>query len=132
PLTMSKIYACIRFTALTLLLLWTLPSWSQSPQITPLAGISSPASAATGQKPQSKLWQHDGNWFSVLATGGRTRLYRRDGTSWTELSTLTSGNRFADCKAVGAVVHILLYEGASTTTLVSLEYDSQNSTYLPW
>jgi len=104
---------------------WALPV-SQTP-IDPIA-----VSANTGEKPQSKVWQHAGDWWSVLADGGGTWLRKLVGTEWTgalELSSAT--NTKADCKVVGDVVHILLFTGSSSQ-LVSLQYNSGTGFYEAW
>jgi len=90
--------------------------------LTPLA-----TSANTGEKPQSKVWTHDGEWWSVLpattptASSNGTWLWKLVGSTWTEVLKLSSetGTR-ADVKSVGNVAHILLYDGSPE--LVSVEY----------
>ncbi|HRE52382.1 MAG TPA: T9SS type A sorting domain-containing protein [Flavitalea sp.] len=99
--------------------------------VTPLTPTSTSVSAATGEKPQSKVWTYDGKWFAVFASGGNTILYRLDGTSWTNILTVASGNSHADCKVVGNLTHILVYKGVSSS-LVSLEYVPATSTYQLW
>ncbi|MEI6949909.1 T9SS type A sorting domain-containing protein [Paraflavisolibacter sp. H34] len=97
-----------------------------------LAGVS--VGKHTGEKPQAKVWRHDGRWWCVLPTSSDTKIFRLDGTSWTPmLSVYSSNSGRADCWVVGDVVHILLFRGASTTSyLVSVQYDSNLKTYKLW
>jgi len=48
------------------------------------------ATAPTGEKPQSKLWFHDGTWWAVMynATSGSFEIFRRAGSNWTTTGTL--------------------------------------------
>lgn len=88
--------------------------------------------ASTGEKPQSKVWSYNGRHWAVLPNKNGTYLWRLDGSSWTpalRLSSRTSSK--ADCKVVGAVTHIFLYQGRSSQ-FVSVEYDAGNSTYKLW
>ena len=89
-------------------------------------------SATTGEKPQSKTWEHDGSWWAVMPSSSLsgTWLWKlgSDG-SWTnELQLSTETGTHADVKRVGDVVHILLYD--SSPELVSLEYVT--GSYQPW
>ncbi len=85
-------------------------------RITPLA-----IRGTTGDKPQSKVWQHDDHWWSVLATTGGTSVFRLDGKSWTQVLRLSTALYRADVKEVGNVAHILLYNGP-LAKLASVEY----------
>lgn len=91
-------------------------------------------SSSTREIPQSKVWSYDGKWWAVLATNAGTKVFRLDGTNWTDVLTLaTSSNSRADCKVVGNLVHVLMFRGASTTSyLASIEYDAVNQTYKRW
>ena len=99
---------------------------------------SKPLTAGTGEKPQSKVWNYGGNWYSVFptnasgATSAGTWLWKLQGTTWTEvlkLSSNTSGIK-ADVKPSGNLVHILLYQEFSNAQLVSVEYTG--TTYQLW
>jgi hypothetical protein len=48
------------------------------------------ATAPTGEKPQSKLWFHDGTWWAVMynATTGNFEIFRRAGSNWTTTGTM--------------------------------------------
>jgi hypothetical protein len=98
--------------------------------ITPLSPVE--INSDTGDKPQAKVWQHAGKHWAVLASTNGTHLWRLDGTTWTNvlrLSTKTSSK--ADCKVVGDITHIFLYQGASSQ-FVSVEYVPSASTYQLW
>jgi large repetitive protein len=98
--------------------------------VTPLTSL--PVSANTGEKPQSKVWTYDGRWFAVLPNSSGTKLWRLDGTTWTDILPLTSAtDSHADVKVVGNVAHILLFTGASSS-LVSVEYVPASDSYQLW
>lgn len=89
-------------------------------------------STNTADKPQSKIWMHDGKHYTALPTSTGTHLWRLDGLSWThvlKLSSKTSSK--VDCKKVGNLTHLLLFQGASSQ-LISLEYLPNNKTYQLW
>jgi hypothetical protein len=113
-------------------LLWAYPVISQEgfSSLTTLNPIS--VSTNTGEKPQAKVWEFAGKHWAVLPNSSGTHLWRLDGTSWTNvrrLSTRTSTK--ADCKVVGDVAHILLFQGASSQ-LVSVEYSPAQGTFQLW
>jgi hypothetical protein len=115
--------------------------------IAPLSGLScenlqsSPMTSEagnTGEKPQSKVWKYDGKWWSVFpttavgASSAGTWLWKLNLTNWTweeVLQLSASTDTRADVKVVGTLVHVLLFQGASTQ-LASLEYSG--STYQFW
>lgn len=91
-----------------------------------------PASAQTGEKPQSKPWKYDGKWWAVFPNSGGTYLWRLDGTGWTnvlKLSSRTSSQ--ADCKVAGNITHVFLYQGPSSQ-MASVEYVPETKTYKLW
>ncbi|WP_299761769.1 LamG-like jellyroll fold domain-containing protein [uncultured Pontibacter sp.] len=91
-----------------------------------------PVSTSTGEKPQSKVWKHDGKHWAVLPNSSGTYLWRLDGTSWTNVLKLsTKSTSKADCKMVGNTAHILLYQGRSSQ-MVSIEYLPAEGTYQLW
>lgn len=86
----------------------------------------------TGEKPQSKVWFHDGYWWAVLPIESGTKLWRLEEDKWTILLHLSdSTNIKADTKAIRNMAHILLFHGAESE-LVSLEYDVERKVYKPW
>jgi hypothetical protein len=87
----------------------------------------------TSDKPQSKVWNYDGKWWTVLTNSTGTYLWRLDGTSWTDVLKISPGKYAkADCKIVGDVTHILLFRGNNTSYLVSVEYVPTSGTYKLW
>src|SRR3954471_13421873 len=74
--------------------------------ITPLQSISS--SGNTGEKPQSKVFEYAGQWWTVMPNATGTSIYRLDGTSWTETQQITTNKSVhADIKLVGDLAHVL-------------------------
>ena len=102
---------------------------------TPLTRIV--ISTTTADKPQSKVWRHDGRWWTVLAstniTPAGTWLWRlgTDGR-WTNVLRLSASTTArVDVKPVGELAHVFLFDlGASA--LVSVEYDAGAQTYALW
>ena len=79
-------------------------------------------SASTGEKPQSKVWEHGGDWWSVLPDNSGTWLWRLDGDAWSPVVQLTNNTGTAsDVKVVGELAHVLLFQGSSSQ-FVTLEY----------
>lgn len=112
-------------TNIDMTVLWQVDSLHT--QLTPM-----PISASTGEKPQSKVWSHDGLWWAVLPNASGTYLWRLDGTAWTSVLLLSDDtDTRADVKVVGEVVHILLYRGVESW-LVSVEYVPGLQTYQAW
>jgi hypothetical protein len=99
--------------------------------VQPLADLS--VSASTGEKPQSKLWEYAGKWWTVMPNSSGTWVHRLDGTSWTPTVQI-SGSRStqADVKVVGDLAHVLLFED-DTAQLASLQYDTgPDKRFEPW
>jgi hypothetical protein len=102
--------------------------------ITALSSLS--LSATTGEKPQSKLWQHDGRWWAVLpstaVSPSGTWLWRLGGDNrWTNVLRLSSStSTHADTLQLGHITHVLLY--SSAPQLISLEYAPAQQTYVLW
>ncbi|MFC5270243.1 LamG-like jellyroll fold domain-containing protein [Adhaeribacter terreus] len=103
---------------------------AQFPSKTNLASLS--ISANTREKPQSKVWMHDGRHWTVLSNSSGAHVWRLDGNAWTRVLTISSSSNLrADCKVVGNIVHVFLFRGNSSD-LVSIEYVPSNSTYKLW
>ncbi|MES2649734.1 MAG: T9SS type A sorting domain-containing protein [Bacteroidota bacterium] len=99
--------------------------------VTPLSPIN--LSLATKDKPQAKVWTYAGRWWCVLSAVGGTKIFRLDGTTWTEILTLNTKSSKPDCRVAGNLVHILFYKGASNNSyLYSIEFDPVTTTYKPW
>ena len=89
-------------------------------------------SAITGEKPQSKVWTYAGRWWMVMPNSSGTQIWRLDGTTWTSVLNISgSTSTYADCKVVGSVIHILIYQGTASS-LVSVEYVPASNTYQLW
>jgi hypothetical protein len=89
-------------------------------------------SAATAEKPQAKVWKYAKKYWAVLANNTGTYLWRLDNTTWNSILKLTDKTDCrADCRVVGNVTHILLFEGSSSE-LVSVEYVSSSNSYKFW
>jgi hypothetical protein len=98
--------------------------------ITPLQNLS--VSADTGEKPQSKVWEYEGNSYSVMPNSSGTWVWELNGTQWAQklkLSTNTSAH--ADVKVDGDLANILLYEG-TTSQLATVQFDSGLHDYKMW
>jgi len=94
-----------------------------------------PLTGDTGEKPQSKLWQHGGSWWAVLASvavqPSGTWLWQLTPQGWTNVLLLSTATDVrADALSLGDVTHILLYGPSSS--LVSIQYDAGTGSYALW
>jgi len=86
----------------------------------------------TGEKPQSKVWTHNGDWFAALPDSSGTWIWRLDGSNWTQVVKLSDSNSIhADAKTIGNLAHVLLFDG-SNTQLASVQYNSATQGYELW
>ncbi|MBI3839346.1 MAG: hypothetical protein HY288_15615 [Planctomycetia bacterium] len=78
---------------------------------------------STAKNPQSKVWQHGNQWWSVIDTAAGTSVYRLDGSSWTLITQISTRPYNADVKPVGNgdVTYAFLYSGSSSQ-LAKLSY----------
>jgi hypothetical protein len=105
-------------------------AFAQFNSVEPLSPI--PISANTGEKPQSKVWSHDGKFWTVLPDNDGTHLWRLDGQRWSKALTLSlSKSSQVDCKVVGDVTHVFLFQGL-TSELVSVQYNPSEINYEVW
>jgi hypothetical protein len=86
---------------------------------------------ATKGRPQAKVFTNAGRHWAIIAATGGTFLWRLDGTSWSNILRLSNRNARADCIVDGNVTHIFLFTGKGSE-LVSVEYDPNTITYVPW
>lgn len=88
----------------------------------------------TGEKPQSKVWTYNGEWWAVFPISTGTYIWRLNGTSWTSTLKISSSTTVkADCKAINNVCHILLIRNANAASqLVSVEYNHASRAYEFW
>jgi hypothetical protein len=85
-----------------------------------------------GEKPQSKVFEYAGQWWTVMPASSGTSVFRLNGTSWTASQQITGGTNYhADVKLVGDLAHVLLYNGTSSQ-LASLQYNPSNNRFEPW
>jgi hypothetical protein len=87
----------------------------------------------TGEKPQSKVFEYAGQWWTVMPNSTGTWVFRLDGTNWTPTQQITTKSSVhADVKLVGDLAHVLLYDGASSQ-LATLQYDAgPDNRFEPW
>ncbi len=98
--------------------------------ITPLQNISTSQNA--GEKPQSKIFEYAGQWWTVMPNSSGTWVYRLDGTSWTQTEQIsTNKSVHADVKVVGDLAHVLLYSGTSSE-FATLQYDAADNQFEAW
>lgn len=91
-----------------------------------------PITSNTGEKPQSKLWFYDNNWWAVLPNLDGTNLWRLEDEKWSNVLHLSDSTKtFADVRNIGSVTHILLYQGVKSE-LISIEYNSVLKDYQVW
>lgn len=96
----------------------------------PLQSVS--VTANTGEKPQSKLWRHDGRWWAVLPEASGTKLWRLDDANWSPVLHLSDATAVhADALRAGEQVHVLLFE-TGRCELISLAYDGESQRYELW
>ena len=97
----------------------------------PISPISS--TETSGEKPQSKVWEHDDQWWAVIPDDSGTWLWQLEQQSWNPVLQLSSRTDIqADVKPLGDLAHILLFGGTSSE-LVTLEYNAADPAgYQPW
>jgi hypothetical protein len=130
---MRKFYSISKVTSLIALIMFLAAGQISAQGFQSITNLNSlTVSAITGEKPQSKVWTYAGRWWMVMPNSSGTQIWRLDGTTWTSVLNISASTAtFADCKAVGNVTHILLYQGTSSS-LVSVEYVPATHTYQVW
>ncbi len=88
--------------------------------------------ASTGEKPQSKLWYHDGSYWCILRGPSGLAFYEKVGTAWvrgtfTGAVLQSSGN--ADVKWSGTTLSVLVYAG--TSKLYEYTYNTTLRIWVP-
>jgi len=113
-------------------------AWSQEECITRIQ--SQAISTTTADKPQSKVWKHDGNWFCVFPTSDGTKIWKLDKDKWEEtLHISAKTNSKADCVPHGKFTFILLFQNTSSQFTVvkyndltrSYEFSDKNNPIIP-
>jgi hypothetical protein len=88
-------------------------------------------SGNTGEKPQSKVFEYAGQWWTVLPNSSGTQVFRLDGNRWTATQQITTNKVNADVKVVGNLAHVLLFDGSSSQ-IATLQYDPADNRFEPW
>ena len=77
----------------------------------------------TGEKPQSKVWEYNDTWYSVMPDSSGTWVWKLNGPQWQKQLQLTADDGYqADVKVSGNLAHVLLFDG-SNSKLATVEYD---------
>lgn len=129
----TNIQSLLGTVCITLLLF--IPLLSKAQGFVSIAALKSEITTKnTGDKPQSKVWSHEGKWWTVFANSDGTFIWRLDGTAWTKaLKISPSSTVKADCKVVGNATHILLWRKEEyPSQLISVEYDLSLGNYKRW
>jgi len=83
------------------------------------------ASGVTGEKPQSKLFFHDGTWWAVLRGPSGVGIYEKTGDTWqlgTFADAVLTPNGNADVKCDGDRLYVLVY--TTSPQFFELTYDT--------
>ena len=95
------------------------------------------STGTTADKPQSKLWYHDGTWWAILPDGNDLYIYRMENGSFVKkpfpsspgpVWVDASNSAHADVLQSGETLFVLVYKG-NTNTLYKYTYDSVNQKY---
>jgi hypothetical protein len=102
----------------------------QMMSVTPLQSVAFAEDA--GLKPQSKIFEHDETWWTVMPNKTGTWVYRLDGTTWTQTQQISTNKKVhADVKLDGDLAHVLLFSG-SKSQVATLQYDAVDKTFEAW
>jgi len=83
----------------------------------------------TADKPQSKVWKHDGYWWAVIPDSLGTHICKLVDNNWVRGHKLSNIKRWkADTKNVGDTTYILLFED-DVSKIVTVEYAPDTETY---
>src|SRR4029078_9530632 len=89
-------------------------------------------SANAGEKPQSKIFEYAGQFWTVMPSKQGTFVYRLDGTTWTQTQKLSpSKSTHADVKLVDDLAYVLLYQGTSSQ-FATLQYNAGQNQFVAW
>jgi K319L-like, PKD domain len=98
--------------------------------VTALSDFS--VSTNTGEKPQSKVWEYNDQWYSVMADSDGTWVWKLQGADWQHELQLSQNNNFnADVKQVGDMAQVLLFDGQNSK-LATIQYDTGVNDYRMW
>jgi hypothetical protein len=138
-----------RWLAAALTGMLTLPLWAGVARAEgTTVGTQGPAfdtngSAPTGEKPESKVWFHDGTWFAVLyGTSGEASIWRlaADHTGWADTGVTIASDEtdvrsdvLADGDDLLVATHRFTTNATPTATgesrLYAFTYDAQTNSY---
>lgn len=104
--------------------------WAADVKLNPLNPF--PITASTGDKPQSKVWHHAGEWWCIMPDSTGTWLRKLEGYRWHSVMLISPNTSpAADVLVAGPLVHALLFAGRDSQ-LVSLVYVQAAASYEPW
>lgn len=84
-------------------------------------------SARTGEKPQSKLWQHADAWWGCFSDVDGTHIWRLGPDRWERHATIARSTRArADIDARNGFVTILLFDGEQSALVRYVWWDQGN------
>ena len=110
---------------------WYFESLEQRRLLTTMSLADFSVSQGTGEKPQSKVWEHADQWWTVMPTDDGGWVWRLGGRKWKLALKLSHCREVtADVRSVGDLTHVLLLNGDSSQ-LASIEYDGAGQ-YVPW
>ncbi len=82
--------------------------------------------AVTGEKPQSKLWYHDGSYWGIVEGASGVAIYEKVGNTWVRsnaMDAILCPTGQADVKWDGTSLFVLVFNG--TPQLFRYTYDAQ-------
>lgn len=122
-------YKFMKVVGIIIIFLTTIVSFGQG-TLTSNPIINIPSTINTADKPQSKIWKHNGFWWAVFPNIEGTHIWRLDNkNNWTKNLTIsTNSNTKADCKKNGDKTYILLFDGVHSE-LINTKFNSNKNTY---
>jgi len=121
-----------RINPLCIILFSILFSTNTFAQFVDLISLNSvSADANSGEKPQSKVWEYNGEWWAVIPTSGNTYLHHLSTDTWIQGIKLSNkSNVNADTKAVGDITYILLFDNnKDEAEFVRIQFSAGTGTY---
>ena len=112
----------IAFTTIAI----AVPVFAQGTLMFPTQGVS--------DKPQSKLWVHDGFWWACMNNSTNLEIYKLDAGTWTSMLVLQAAatpsfqGGTSDALWDGTHLFVAVF-GLSTSKIYKLSYDSLTTTY---
>ena len=83
-------------------------------------------------KPQSKMFEYAGQWWTVMPNKSGTYVYRLDGTTWTQTQKIsTNKSVHADVKLDGDMAYVLLFSGTKSQ-VAQLQYNAADNQFEAW